>query len=161
MRKTIVGLMIGVLFAALLATPALADNTNCPGSYSCAETDIPGSGNYASGTGLPSQVDTGQGTYCTNEYYSNTGTVVLTGSATISGTSTPLEIRWRVWFATTPDPNATATKLLHTEGTSINTVVVSLQPDGQSLPGWFYACMVNYETGSPRADWQASVTQAD
>jgi len=153
-----IALGVGLALGTGGATPALADNTNCPGSISCYEIDIPGTGNYASGHGLPSEVDTGLGTYCTNQYYSATGTVVFEASAFDHDTGAPQEVRWRVWFALTPA--GSATKLFKAEVPSVpQTVVAASNPDGTTSPGYFFACVVNYDTGSPPADWADSVVQ--
>jgi hypothetical protein len=141
--------------ALLPAVAASASTFSCTNNYLvyCQETDTPGSGNTVQAAGLPSQVDTGQGTYCMTPYYSSTGNVVFYAAGRTEFGGAPLELRWRVWFSTSSDMS-NASKVWKDTATDESNVAV---PGG--APGWFQGCTVNYDQGAPNASFAMQVEQ--
>jgi hypothetical protein len=131
-------ILVGLFCAFLIIGGASTASAQCPSGA------LPGS-MCGSGNGLADGASA-----CVGPFYSNGTSVELNGQAT------PAEPRWTIhWSPTNP---GTDTKLFKTtalgvtadiiNNSSINDPLTGL-PESTYFPGYFTACVFNYETGVP------------
>jgi hypothetical protein len=149
----------GLVLIPVAASASTTLNCSVPPYLTCTEVDSPGTANIAVGVGLPSEVTTGEGQFCTQAYYSSDGVVDLSGNATEqSNPSDGADVRWRVWYNTVDNLADATDKPYKSEGDSVSSGPVT---SGATTPepGYFWGCVVNYDEGAPPVDFGITISQ--
>ncbi len=122
-------MMFGLLCAFLIVMGASsASAQSCPAGAIC-----------ASGTNLPQNASA-----CVGPFYSNGTSVELDGQVTNNVIPSPDNPRWTIHWS--PDNIQPTVKIFKTEAFGVTEDIIRNQQP-QYFPGYFTACVFNYDTG--------------